>query len=168
MGGAKDTHMYDAAGRLVEIRTVNHKGDITGRQVFTWSSPYEYTAATLDEDGAPERTPTHGVLDVAERTITIRAGDDSVVHKFDANWNEVGNQGEPMSFVIERDAKGHKQFEWKITATGGKQPMARYRYSGSDAKGNPTTLAEDYAVMQYGVVRWKSGAKKAVRVVEYW
>lgn len=168
IGGAKDTYMYDAAGRLVEIRTVNYKGDITGRRIFTWPSPHEYTAATLAEDGAPERVPVHGALDVAARTITIHAGDMSVVHKFDAKWNHVAIQEEPMSFMTERDAKGLKQFEWKITAAGGKQPMARYHYSGSDAKGNPTTLTEESAVMQYGVVRWTSGEKKAVRVVEYW
>jgi len=168
IGGAKDTYMYDAAGRLVEIRTVNYKGDITGRRIITWLSPYEYTAAALDEDGAPKWAPAHGTLDVATRTITIRGGGDTAVHKFDASWNHVAIEGEPMSFVIERDAKGHKRFEWKISAKGGKQPMARYHYSGSDVKGNPTTLTEESAKMQYGVVRWTSGEKKAVRVVEYW
>lgn len=169
MGGlVTDKYMYDSAGRLVEIRTVTHEGDITGRRVFTWSSPYEYTATTLDEDGTPEGTRAHGVLDLAARTITIRGGNLSVVHKFDANWNNVGLQDGRMSFVTERDAKGRQQFEWRSTATGAKQPMTRYHYSGSDEKGNPTMLLEEVAVMQYGVVGWKPGEKKAVRVVEYW
>lgn len=167
-GAVREKYMYDAAGRLVEKRTVNSEGDITGRQLYKWVSPYEYTAVTLDTDGRPQRAPAHGLLDVASRTITIRAGGLSVVHQFDAHWNYAGSKGESISFVIDRDAKGRKQREWKITAKNGRQPMARYRYSGLDSKGNPTALAEDSAVMQYGVVRWKPGEKETVRVAQYW